>query len=446
MLLALVRALLHATLLHSTPASNAHLTAPPEAIRLVFSEGIVAELSHISLKTATGRAVNLAVSTDPHDIHILVGRISSDTWTAQCAAAICDERYTVSWHVVSADGHPVAGEFSFAVAVPGQGAGPDAGPVQKAPTASSTILPSDTSSAISNSADGAETTPIAAALLRGLGLTAVMGAVGLLFFSIGVGEQSEPRRFVSWLAGVGALLMTAHAVAWVSHLAEHGLSTQVASGALATRIGEMELLRTAAAVLTAWAVALARRAKLALFFGVLCLLVSGAIGHTAAIHSAWSIPAKILHLLSGSVWLGGLLWLVWIFRNDTRSFVSQARRVSSIALIAVIVVAFSGVNQTFLFLSTPSDLIRTGYGLLVLAKVAGLLILVALGAYNRYRLVPALAAERADLPVPDRTLYRSVLQEIVIMTIVIVLGGFLAYEPTPPLPAPADVTATGTTR
>jgi putative copper export protein len=148
-----------------------------------------------------------------------------------------------------------------------------------------------------------------------------------------------------------------------------------------------------------------------------------------AIHPYLAIPAKMAHLLGASLWLGGLLWLVWLSRCDETACRSEARRVSSMALIMVIVIFLTGSLETVLFLNSPGDLINTAYGRLVLAKVIGLAILVGFGAYNKFRLLPRL--DDSDTP---RRLTRSVRQELVIVTIVILIGGFLAYVPTPPLP------------
>ena len=97
------RALFHATLLRSTPAANSHVARLPETIRLVFSEQVVPELSHVTLIGPDANAVVLPVATDPHDVHTLVGRVGPSP----------AGRYKVIWHVLSADGHPVGGTFEF---------------------------------------------------------------------------------------------------------------------------------------------------------------------------------------------------------------------------------------------------------------------------------------------------------------------------------------------
>jgi putative copper export protein len=188
----------------------------------------------------------------------------------------------------------------------------------------------------------------------------------------------------------------------------------------------VESARVLLAFLSLWAMSGGRR-KLALFFGLGCLIASGMVGHSAAIQPMFAIPAKIVHLIAASVWLGGLLWLAWTFRRDITAFRIEARRVSSVALLALLAVVSSGVIQALLFINWPWDLFSTAYGRVVLAKITGLIILVLLGGYNRFRLVPHLDDSRNG-----RKLSRSVTQELVIMAVIILISGFLANVPVPP--------------
>jgi putative copper export protein len=101
-------------------------------------------------------------------------------------------------------------------------------------------------------------------------------------------------------------------------------------------------------------------------------------------------------------------------------YVEGARRISSLALGAVIVVVASGVLQSFLFLPRVAALTDSTYGRLILAKSAGLIVLVFFGAFHR-RIVP-----RLDTTVARRRLRGSVRLEIVVMLAVSVAGGLLA--------------------
>ena len=431
---AATRVLLHASLLRSSPAANSHLAKPPETIRLVFSERIVPALSQITLGQPDGRSIQLLVATDPHDAHMLVGTV---------VGSLPSGRYKISWHVVSADGHPVGGTFTFSIEA--QSDSSRLPTIASSPTVTAVPLrdstAADTVSPRSpvNPTTDAEGVPIFAALFRGLGLGALMAGVGVLFFGVSSGERRNlaPQKFIASAIAIGAILLVAHLIAWLGHLsAGKGLSSDFVESVLGTMIGRIELLRTILALLTLWAVALTRRDKSALVLGAACLIVSGAIGHPAAIDPYWTIPAKVLHLLAGSVWIGGLAWLVWLSRCDEAACRIEAGRVSSVALIAVIVIALSGLLQTFFFLTTPADLIASTYGRLVIAKMTGLAILIGFGAYNRYALLP-----RLDTTEGAGNLSRSVKMEIAVLATIILIGGFLAYQPTPPRPTTVSTSA-----
>jgi copper transport protein len=431
--------LLHATLLRSAPAANSRIATAPDAIRLVFSEQIVPELSQITLLRPDGSSTQLKVVNDPHDVHTLVGSAAS-------AAESTSGRYKVSWRVISADGHAVGGIFSFSV---GNAAAATARPSIIAPSSQGAAKP-----AVDSVPVGAVTAPtpvteaeqksvpVLAALLRGLGLGAMMTGVGLLFFGVTSGEHRHfsPRPLIVRAIAIGAALLVMHFFAWLRYLSPSGgLNGDFIASMMDSTLGRVELIRTLLAVLTLWAIALARHDKIALALGAACLVVSGAIGHPAAIHPYWTIPAKSLHLLAAALWLGGLIWLVWLSRCDEAACRAEARRVSSLALVSVIVIFLSGLLETVLFLNTPADLIRSDYGRLVLAKMIGLGILIAYGAYNRFGLLPQIDATGT------RKLQRSVRQEIVVVTLVILIGGFLTYVPTPPLARSAAAT-TGVSR
>jgi copper transport protein len=427
----------HAALLRSTPAANSHLAKPPESIRLVFSERVIPDLSQITLGRPDGSSARLPVANDPHDVHTLVARVAGE---------LTSGRYRISWRVISADGHPVGGSFGFFIGA----AGDSARSGQVIPPPSGIAKPSRDSSMTDTASPSAmempdqKSIPLLASLFRGLGLGALMTGVGLLFFGVSSRERRKflPRSLIARSIAVGATLLVAHLIAWLTHVSPSGsLSADFIGSVLGTTVGRTELLRTVLAVLTLWAIALARRDALALVLGVACLVVSGTIGHPAAIDPYWAIPAKALHLLAASAWLGGLIWIVWLARCDDAACRIEAKRVSSVALVSVIAIFLSGSLQTVLFLNSPGDLIHSGYGRLVLAKVVGLAILIAIGAYNRFAVLPQL-----DAPNGTKTLSRSVKREIAVVTVVIVIGGFLAYTPTPTAPQSAMSATTGISR
>jgi putative copper export protein len=241
--------------------------------------------------------------------------------------------------------------------------------------------------------------------------------------------EPEPRaeRLASRLAIASSVLLVLHFLAWaLAVVPDRTLGGDQLAALVATGVGRVELARVVLAVLAAWALLLARRPRLALAFAAGTLLVSGAAGHSAAIHPEWGVPARALHLVAVAAWLGGLLWLIVLERRSAAVVSREAQRVSSAALGAVIAVAFSGLVQTRLVLPVWGDLVRSTYGAITLAKVAGLGVLVLFGAHHRYRVLPRLAEAGA----PEE-LARSLRKEVAVMSIVILLGGLLAYVAPP---------------
>ena len=405
--------LLHARLIRSTPAADARLSTAPQAVLLVFSEAVVADLSQITVTGPDGRVIHLRPVADPAGAHTLTAPIG----------ALSDGVHRIAWRIVSADGHPVAGNFSFSVAASAAGA---SAPVTVGIAPIATPSAGDALQPVS----GVEEMriPRLVSVLRGLGVGAMMAGVGLLLFGSAAGSRRNlnPDTLVTRFLTVAALLLTAHLGAWLFRISPgQGLSETFGASALMSVPGIIELGRVALAVLALLAIWRGNR-KLALVLGFGCLAVSGSIGHSAAISPLFAIPAKVVHLFAGSVWMGGLLWLGWTFRRDVTAFRIEARRVSLAALIALIAVATSGIAQAVLFMNFPGDLVATDYGRLVLAKIAGLILLILLGGYNRFRLIPNLDDSRNA-----SRLSRSVLQELVVMAAIVLVSGFLANVPAP---------------
>jgi copper transport protein len=429
------RLLVHATLISSEPAANARLASAPSRIRLVFNEPVEGKLGKITLVPGSGSAIMLRTGADPRDVHAVIAPVDS----------LAAGSYRVDWRVISADGHPVDGTFVFSVGDTTLGAQAAQPPPPPPPDQEAEEEPDVWGPA----AFGA---PIIPAILRGLALGSLLAAAGMLLFYVGAGPnaaQFGDRRVksVTTMFTVAApVLIGAHLLAWLINTApDHTFDTTWFASALGTSVGKIELARFVLAVLALWGWWLARRPRVALNCAVLSIIASGASGHSAAIQPIWGIPSKTIHLLASAVWLGGLLWLlVRPASDDVNTFAHDADRVSSRALWAVIAVAFTGIVQTRLFLASWIGLVTSPYGILVLSKSTGLLVLVAFGAYNRQRLVPRLAAA-ARAATDVAALRSSVTKEIVIMWLVILLGGLLAYVPPPAEHAMMDMSSHSTT-
>ena len=418
--LAILPSAKHATLVSSEPAANSHLASPPTRVRLVYSEPIEGKLAKVSIVPATAAPMVLRAGADPRDVHAVIAPVD----------ALGAGSYKVEWRVVSADGHAVDGTFSFTVGDTTVSAAP--APVTPSP-------PTQPASPEEPEVWGpaAFGAPVIPAVLRGAGLGALMAAAGLLLFLAGAKPNAAQRgdarvRSATTAFAIAApVLLGAHLVTWLINTSpDLKFDPAWAASALTTTVGQIELWRVGLTILALWAWWLARRTRVALALAAGAVVVSGAVGHPAAIAPAWAVPAKAIHLLASAIWLGGLLWLlIRPAGDDLLLLVEDANRVSSRALWAVIAIAFTGVVQTRLFLDSWSGLVTSAYGLLVLAKTAGLLVLVAFGAYNRQRVMPRLTTAASMTEVA--TLRSSVVGEVVVIAIVVLLGGLLAYVPPP---------------
>ena len=395
----------HATLLSSEPAAGATLGAAPSRIRLVFSEPVEAAMSGATISNADGSSFSLSVGVDPHDVHALVALVP----------ALQPGAHSVQWHVVSADGHRVDGTFSFTV---------EGGPLPNATTAAANT-PAGVGGPRPVGADSgfvaALGRPPQVATLRAAAITMLLALAGLtlLIATLPI-SGARPMRLALVLSVLATVLLAAYLAVWSSTAVGPGHSIlDAVSRAASTTPGALEVARVALAFLALWALSLAKRPGLAALFSGVAVLITGASGHPAVTQPLIAIPAKSVHLAAAAIWLGGLLWIMTAERHGAR-YVEGARKISSLALGAVIVVVASGVLQSFLFLPRVAALTDSTYGRLILAKVAGLVVLVFFGAFHR-RIVP-----RLDTTVARRRLRGSVRLEIVVMLAVSVAGGLLA--------------------
>jgi putative copper export protein len=250
----------------------------------------------------------------------------------------------------------------------------------------------------------------------------------LSFIALSGANTGRPLRVALWLSVATPLFLGLHLLTWMLNASpDHHLDSAWLASTAASTVGRVELLRTGLALLPLWALALARRSGLALALTIPSLLLSAAVGHSAAIHPMWAVPFKAMHLAALAVWIGGLLWIVVPGRDEAHP-TTDIMRVSTLAMWAVVVVTLSGIVQTLMLVQSATG-VRSPYGAVVMAKVAGLLVLVAFGAYHRRRLLPEIRTRGRDA---DSTLQSSVARELFVFCVVILLGGFLAYL-TPPV-------------
>jgi putative copper resistance protein D len=152
----------------------------------------------------------------------------------------------------------------------------------------------------------------------------------------------------------------------------------------------------------------------------------------------WHMMFDITHLLTASVWPAGLLPFALLLHrlargNEPGRWIELdriTRRFSAASLTAVGLMVVTGVFNSWCLLGPPGNLFRTGYGRVLLMKLAIFVVMVGIGAINLLVLKPRMS----DGELPARWLWRNVMIEIALGIGVIAVVGILGLlEPSRPV-------------
>ena len=98
-----------------------------------------------------------------------------------------------------------------------------------------------------------------------------------------------------------------------------------------------------------------------------------------------------IHLIAIAYWLGSLLPFRWMcLSNDRDNLTVIALKFGRLATLYVSTLLLTGFGFAYILLGEVSALINTDYGNILLAKITSVLLLVSLGALNKFRLVPSI--------------------------------------------------------
>jgi copper transport protein len=286
--------------------------------------------------------------------------------------------YTVGYHVVAADGDVIGGSFQFSldlVPVGGAAEEPPAAPIPGTSARPATTV---------HQGHDSDLPAGAARILLDAALASLVGGLAFVATVWPQGSTLSVTRRVLWAAAIiGALASLALAVIQHAAAGELGIVSALAPRhlwqSLQFRFGRIALARLvllcAAAVLTgrlrpraarsvAWSVP-AVAVGMGLFETIALLAHSGQSGRLAE-------GARLVHTIGVSVWLGGLvmLFLVVLPRRRAEELVDVLPRFSMLANIAVATLVVGGVALSIDLVGAAGALPTTGYGRVLLLKVA----------------------------------------------------------------------------
>ena len=429
----------HAYLVKTVPAASVVLNAPPSTIQLTYDEAVEPRLAIISVTDADGRQETSGA------VRRSAG--NPDTLVVPLRAHLPEGWYLIYWRAISVDGHPVQGAFTYAV-------GPNPGPAPQfqVPNISATA-----------------TTP-GVLITRWAMFVSVMAAIGLFVMRLvtarplvrRVHESSLHALTVAFVvsAVLGLIAIPVYldfATANDSLRSVFDLSALVPLyrvTAFGRAVVELEItfaLFCAAAGIALWvdrperprrSIAELFAASGALLAAAAVLVVPGAAGHAAqTAPRGLTLMFDWLHMVSGSVWLGGLIGLLVLWFASSRRRIETLSdcvpRFSNVALASVTVLAATGVGEAFDHMPAVNALWETGYGQAILVK-AGLLGVAALIASgNLLRSRPRLIAARRqpELGAPAARLLRGLVSGEVVVVVALVFAATVLSSLAPPPPA-----------
>jgi copper transport protein len=389
-----VPAFAHASLVSTEPGDGSVVAQAPKTVQLRFNEAVTPAV--IRLTDATGKARDdAAVSSSGETVFI----------------ALPDDlprgTQVVSYRVISADGHPVAGSILFSIgAVSGTPAIPESGGAAGLIWLARIGVYLGLFAGVGGAFFGGWIGPphaashvIRAALI--IGLFCAAASLGLL----GLDLLDLPLRAIEtaapWRAAAATSLLPSMLIACAA----------MTAGLIARRSRSVPLVRTLSA--------------LALAGAGLSLAASG---HAASAPPQWLTRSMVfLHGAGVAFWVGALAPLAAMAWRRDEKLLPGLNRFSGVAVPVVGFLLLSGLTLSVVQLGNLDALTETNYGLILLVKMGLVAILLALAVLNRFRLTPALAAA----PLDAAPLLRSIAAECVVVAGILAAVACWRFTPPP---------------
>lgn len=155
------------------------------------------------------------------------------------------------------------------------------------------------------------------------------------------------------------------------------------------------------------------------------------IGHIPDAGPVWLEALLLLHLAAAAFWIG-ILSPLRRLAGDPAELAAAAElghRFGRIAAVTVPVLIAAGIVMALQLLGGPAALTTTGYGLTLLAKIAGVAFLLGAAAHNKLRFVPAM---RRGEPAAAARLRRSIAVEWLAVCAILLVTATLTTVQHPP--------------
>ena len=407
----------HNTFSESFPSEGQQLTTAPTEWSIVFEKPVPLNSASGAVTNGDGTRTTLSVprhgATENVIIFDLPAGLSGDISTR--------------WRLVGVDGHVISGRVKFSVQ-------------QESEPQTSSDLPVFTPPVETESDEQGVPEEIRTAL-RFINFAAIVLLGGLLFVEIFIAAGAlftQRGKLIALLsAGSLAIIPIAQFFTFTSDINFEQKGLIAASGdAIGLTAGGMHLLRAVAGLLLALIVLSIFRSRQLekphlVYIGatsVMYLVSLAYIGHSRSQALPWlGIPTDVLHTVSISVWLGGLIAIVFVVLPmvDPEQGLQSFSRFSYIAKRAVALIVITGSIQTLRLHGNPLSLFANSHGLLLLLKIALVGFMLWL-AYGNEQIVQRFQLSQSGSLTQSRDrLRRASITELLVGLIVILVTAIL---------------------
>jgi copper transport protein len=400
----------HASLVQALPGANDKLMEAPKQVSLQFNEMLDSGYYQLAVLDSGGTPVAASAPSMSEDRRQLTLELP----------ALAEGIYTVTYRVISADGHPVAGSYVFTVG--------DPPPAKDASSFDLHRQMGHGNHAAHSFSSGLSLAQVLLFASRIAYYAALLAVAGWFLWSMALRLHGGSPD--GWIRGWGTQLMRVHLLALLALILTHGyeLLNNIASleewGQLLTRTGIGRMWIVSLVLSAIGFVLLLRNRWLDGLWSLALLGAKSASGHAAATETqGLAILLDWVHLLAASLWAGGLLLLFVLRARNREQFGRFAPVFSNAALASIAVMVITGVLNLFLFLPRLHYLLYTTWGILLIVKTGFVLAVIVVGALLRRRIRRG-AFDRS------RALFRL---DLTLLGSIVAVVGILSYAS--PLPA-----------
>jgi len=408
------RAEAHAVLEKATPQADSRLDVSPEAVEIVFNE-----------RLDSGGAKLLVLSEASRDVAKgEIERIEEGKGIRIGLPKLAEGHYTVSYSVISADGHPISGAYVFTVGNP-------------APLDASKLNPhQQVGHAHDHGGSGLDADSFLLYAARILYYAGLLATAGLAMWSLLRGMSQVVRDTHSrslGLSGKFALIATlAYVFFSLRDLGQGEPLSEWGRILTETTIGKLYIAELLLALAAPLLPSLGAAARVA--WAAIALFVESWSGHAAAFDPvSYTVGLNYAHLLAAALWSGGLLLLLAVWFKERPEAGRFALVFSKWALISFLALWVTGILSTLKYLPSLEYLQYTNWGKWLIAKAAVSLLVAVTAFLIRLRL------KKGELP------RGSLLKvDVGLLAGIVLCVGVLTYQTPLPVNEPLSYHKMGT--